>query len=346
VQRLRLRYAKRGRLRFTSHRDVARAFERALRRAGVPMAYSQGFNPHPKISWAGAAPTGVASEAEYVEIQVVERVDPAALRAALDAALPDGLDVLRVMPVSGGSLADRLDASRWRIELPGVNPRVLAEAVDRLLAADRVEVQRLTKDGRRTIDVRPAVVTAEVLVPVEAASGTAEVLVPVEAASGTAEVLVPVEAGPERASGTPDGAPVRVESGPVERRCVDDAEPNPDEVAPPVRVAKSGDDVADSSQNDTHAARTDDWPAPGGPCGILVTVVRQATPAVRPDDVLSALRVVAGLEPPVPARATRMAQGQLDDEGCLADPLAPVAAPESATGAPESGQGVVAGPAV
>ena len=68
VQRLRLRYAKRGRLRFASHRDFQRAFERALRRAQVPMAYSAGFSPHPKISYANAAPTGTASEAEYLEI--------------------------------------------------------------------------------------------------------------------------------------------------------------------------------------------------------------------------------------------------------------------------------------
>src|SRR4051794_41885624 len=76
VQRLRLRYAKRGRLRFTSHRDFARAFERALRRAAVPMGYSAGFSPHPKISYVGAAPTGVASEAEYLEIGLAERRVP------------------------------------------------------------------------------------------------------------------------------------------------------------------------------------------------------------------------------------------------------------------------------
>ena len=63
VQRLRIRYAKRGRLRFTSHRDFSRAFERAVMRARIPMAYSSGFNPHPRISYAGAAPTGSASEA-------------------------------------------------------------------------------------------------------------------------------------------------------------------------------------------------------------------------------------------------------------------------------------------
>src|ERR1700733_7299748 len=91
VQRLRIRYAKRGRLRFTSHRDVARMLERALRRAEIPMAFSAGFSPPPKLSYAGAAPTGVASEAEYLEIALAERRDPAEVLAALDGALPPGI---------------------------------------------------------------------------------------------------------------------------------------------------------------------------------------------------------------------------------------------------------------
>lgn len=239
VQKLRLRYAKRGRLRFTSHRDVARTFERALRRAGVPMAYSQGFSPHPKISWIGAAPTGVASEAEYVEISVVEAVDPARLAAALDEALPPGIDVLESVVAGPGGLAERMEASRWRIELPGVPVDDLRAAVAKLLAEHHVEVERLTKDGRRLIDARPAVIRADVL---------------------------------------------------------DSADP------------ESGVGI--------------DMPVDSPPYGILVAVVRQTTPAVRPDDVLSALRVVAALEPPVPAKATRMAQGRLDDDGVLSDPLA------------------------
>jgi radical SAM-linked protein len=236
VRKLRLRYAKRGRLRFTSHRDIARAFERALRRAHVPMAYSQGFNPHPKISWIGAAPTGVASEAEYVEIQLVEAVEPADVVAMLDDAMPDGLDVLEAVVARGAdALADRVEASRWRIELTGVPADELRAAVTTLLAAPVVEVERLTKHGMRTIDARAAVVSAV-------------------------------------------------------------------------------------GHDETHAS--DLIPA-DRPCGILDVVVRQTTPAVRPDDVLSALRVVAALEPPVPAKATRMAQGRLDDSGGLSDPLAP-----------------------
>ena len=88
MQRIRIRYAKRGPLRFTSHRDFARAFERAVRRAEVPIAYSQGFSPHPKISYASAAPTGVASEAEYLEIGLQAEADPQQVRAALERTAP------------------------------------------------------------------------------------------------------------------------------------------------------------------------------------------------------------------------------------------------------------------
>src|SRR5690606_26042828 len=99
-----------------------------------------------KISYASAAPTGTASEAEYLEIALHAPVDPDAARAALDAALSPGLDVLDVrLAGPGSSLADRLEASRWRVELPGVSAGQLAQAVAAFLAADEVVVERLTK---------------------------------------------------------------------------------------------------------------------------------------------------------------------------------------------------------
>lgn len=250
MQKLRLRYAKQGRLRFVSHRDVARAMERGLRRAGVPMAHSQGFSPHPKISWAGAAPTGVASVAEYVELQLVDRVDPEVLGTELDAALPCGIDVLEVVEAGPGALTDRLEASKWQISLPGVPVEELRVAVEKLLATDHVEVERMTKNGRRAVDARAPLVSAEV-----------------------------------------------------------HAEPASEIVRPGAREGIS-------------TARVDDWPMDREPYGILVTVVRQTTPVVRPDDVLSALRVVADLALPATAHAVRLAQGRLDDGGGLADPLA------------------------
>ena len=156
VQRLRVRYAKRGRLRFTSHRDFSRAFERAVFRARLPMAYSSGFNPHPRISYAGASPTGSASEAEYLEIALAEVVDPAVVHAALDEALPDGLDVVEVVESPGGGFADLLQASRWEIGLP-VPVDAAASAVAAFLAAEAVPVQRMTKKGLRDFDSRSAV---------------------------------------------------------------------------------------------------------------------------------------------------------------------------------------------
>nr|WP_204163385.1 TIGR03936 family radical SAM-associated protein [Nocardioides gilvus] len=162
VQRLRVRYAKRGRLRFTSHRDFSRAFERAIFRAGLPMAYSSGFNPHPRISYAGAAPTGSASEAEYLEIGLAKVLDPADVHVTLDESLPTGLDVLEVVESPGGSLSDLLEASRWEITLQGAGD--LSALVETFLATETVEVQRMTKKGLRVFDARAAVLGMEVRV--------------------------------------------------------------------------------------------------------------------------------------------------------------------------------------
>ena len=158
VQRLRIRYAKRGRLRFTSHRDFSRAFERAVFRARVPMAYSSGFNPHPRISYAGASPTGAASEAEYVEIGLSEIVDPVAIHALLEEALPDGLDVLEVVESAGGSLSDLLTGSHWLVDL-AADPDACVSAVATFLATETVTVERMTKKGLREFDCRSAVIS-------------------------------------------------------------------------------------------------------------------------------------------------------------------------------------------
>jgi radical SAM-linked protein len=117
TQQLLVRYAKRGKMRFASQLDVARSFERGVRRAGLPIAYSSGFTPHPKISYAGGVPTGVASEAEYLAITLVTRTEADAVRERLNAALPDGIEVIAVTEDSGGLPASRLTVSEWRISL-------------------------------------------------------------------------------------------------------------------------------------------------------------------------------------------------------------------------------------
>jgi radical SAM-linked protein len=125
------------------------------------MAYSSGFNPHPRISYAGASPTGAASEAEYLEIGLSEEVDPEVVRRELDASLPEGLDLLEVVPSAGGSLADRLEASLWEVTVVGVDPGAVAAGVERLLATAEIPVERMTKKGLRTFDARAAIVSLE-----------------------------------------------------------------------------------------------------------------------------------------------------------------------------------------
>src|ERR1700733_1245910 len=125
AQRLVIRYAKRGRMRFASHRDIARAIERGVRKAGLPVAFSAGFSPHPKISYAGASATGTASEAEYLEIALTVACPAPDIRDRLDAALPDGIDVIEVRDLADepdGAGAPRAQGAHRRGGPPGGRP--------------------------------------------------------------------------------------------------------------------------------------------------------------------------------------------------------------------------------
>lgn len=144
-----MRYAKRGRLRFSSTRDFQRALERAVRRAGVPMAFSAGFHPHPRISYANAAPTGAASEAEYFQLQLTQQCDLEALRAALDESLPHDMAVLRVVEAAPGALADLLQASVWQLDFEGVTLETITDAVATFMDRAELLVTRMTKSGAR-----------------------------------------------------------------------------------------------------------------------------------------------------------------------------------------------------
>ena len=171
-----MRYAKRGRARFASHRDIGRALERALRRAGIPMAFTSGYSPHPRISYAGASPTGAASESEYLELGLAEVVDPEQLRRLLNQALPEGLEVVGVAEADARPLAELLTASCWRLDVPGVTAAGAEQAVQTLLAEPHHAVERMTKSGLRSFDVRAAIlrlrVEGESLLELVSAIGT------------------------------------------------------------------------------------------------------------------------------------------------------------------------------
>jgi radical SAM-linked protein len=213
-----------------------------VRRAGLPIAYSAGFTPHPKISYAGGAPTGVASEAEYLTLALTSPQAADLVRERLDAVLPDGIDVIDVTENASlpGSSAGVQQASVWRVELPVIEPEAAARAVAGFLALAEAPVERLTDKGVRRMDARGAVAEMAVVGP------------PLRPAAGT------------------DAATAGPESG--DRR------------------------VAVTSQHD---------------CAILRMVVLHLAPAVRPEDVLTALRAEYGIVPSSPPLTTRLAQGQL-----------------------------------
>lgn len=168
--RLRLRYSKLGKVRFVSHRDGARLWERALRRVKVPVAFTEGFTPRPKLSFGLALPTGAESVAEYIDIDLARGadVDPsssdwadwAARHAAeLSDALPIGIDVviLAERDPDTGSLQEQVTSTTWELTGPGIDPELLEPATQRLLAADELLVERERKGQRRTDDVRPLI---------------------------------------------------------------------------------------------------------------------------------------------------------------------------------------------
>ncbi|MHB8594038.1 MAG: TIGR03936 family radical SAM-associated protein [Acidimicrobiales bacterium] len=157
--RVRLRFSKLGRVRWTSHRDVARMWERALRRARLPVAYTSGFSPRPQLSFGLALPTGCESLAEYLDVAFDAVVDPTSLGEILDPLLPDGVDVqaAAAVEVATGSLQQDVSSCAWEIEVPGVSPLALDEAVTSALAAVTLPVRRERKGRQEVDDLRPSV---------------------------------------------------------------------------------------------------------------------------------------------------------------------------------------------
>ena len=171
--RVRIQFSKLGKIRFTSHRDVARIWERALRRARLPVAYSEGFNPRPRLSFGLALSTGHESDAEYIDIELdperVETLDVESLPALLSAQLPVGLTATAVVVIDRRmpSLQQAVTSCTWQIDVIDVDADVVQDAVERALAADSMVVTRERKGKQVTDDLRPLVLSIDVEPPIE-----------------------------------------------------------------------------------------------------------------------------------------------------------------------------------
>ena len=183
--RLRIRYSKKGKVRFISHRDVARIWERALRRVGVSVAYSQGFSPRPKLSFGLALLTGHESEAEFLDLELSDEdgdwtaVRGEDLAARLTVALPVGLDVVAVAPVEkGDSLQQAVTSCTWAIEVDDVDREYMDAWVVDVLSREEIVVERERKGKPVVEDLRPHVLALDV-------TGTTETGIRLSADLGT-----------------------------------------------------------------------------------------------------------------------------------------------------------------
>lgn len=167
--KVRLRYAKQGRVRFTSHRDVARIFERSFRRLTVPVAYTEGFSPRPKISFGLALTVAHESQAEYLDVDLATSVDLEEFPVQLSAVLPEGIDVIAAAEVEAGavSLQQAIVACSWEIEVLGCSLPEVVTAVETAMASPELPLQRERKGKTAVVDVRPAIVDLVVLGPTE-----------------------------------------------------------------------------------------------------------------------------------------------------------------------------------
>ena len=157
--KVRIRFSKLGKVRFTGHRDVARIWERTVRKADTPVAYSAGFSPRPKLSFGLALPTGAESVAEYLDIELVGSLPLDELTQRWGAALPPGFGILAIDELTGSvaSLQEQVVASDWRIVLRSIEREMVDAAVERVVASASLPLERERKGERRVDDVRPAI---------------------------------------------------------------------------------------------------------------------------------------------------------------------------------------------
>lgn len=156
--RLRLRFTKTGRVRFIGHLDLVRVWERAIRRADLPLAFTEGFSPRPRMHFGLALPTTFTSSAEYLDIDLRDDVDASTATERLDSVLPEGIGVVAAAPVDPdtASLQSVVVASEYLVATPAP-PEIVEAGIRGLLAAEALPFELERKGRRQTIDLRPGV---------------------------------------------------------------------------------------------------------------------------------------------------------------------------------------------
>ncbi len=154
LQLLRLKFTKLGKMRYIGHLDLQTLFQRAIKRAGLPIEYSQGFNPHQIISFALPLAVGMGSECEFVNILLNEERDLQLVIDSLNTALPEGLRVLEAEILTSNKKAPSVTAATYKITLPSVSTDELKSVTAEILNREEIMVERKTKTKTSTVNIR------------------------------------------------------------------------------------------------------------------------------------------------------------------------------------------------
>ncbi len=159
MNRLRIRFGRGAPLKFISHLDLTRVWHRAFRRAGIAIAYSDGFNPHPKFSLAAPLQLGVTSEAELMDVYIVQPLTAVAFTAKLRSELPLGLDIMQVAPVGLHlpALQAQLRFADYLVKVNAPDEPGLGQAILSLLECRSLPWQHRRDTGVRSYDLRPLI---------------------------------------------------------------------------------------------------------------------------------------------------------------------------------------------
>ena len=160
-------FQKNKEISYTSHLDVQRTLQRAFRRANLPLAYSKGFNPHPKLSFATALATGYTSDGEWFEVELDRPIEPQAFIERVNPALPDGMRVVEAFEAddSINTLSKLIRAARYELTVHfdgAVAQQDVRSALDSIMGSEPVIVDKKTKSGIKPTDIRPDILEASV----------------------------------------------------------------------------------------------------------------------------------------------------------------------------------------
>ena len=151
--RILLKFSRGREIKYISHLDIQRLFQRALRRAKIPMEYSKGYNPHLLISFATALPLGVCSRGEYVEIQTNNYINPIDVKNRLNEVLPKGIEILASEELKENfpNVGSVIALAQYSLDFSGENAQ---EVIDELLQSEEIIIEKKTKKGLAQVNVR------------------------------------------------------------------------------------------------------------------------------------------------------------------------------------------------